>query len=282
MRIEDPVHLMEQYLQLRGRSDHTVTNYMRVVRAFEVAHHIRSRDDWEQVREEDVIEHLLKLKNAGKSASTVNQARAGLKYLFEEVLERPWELKIGCHKRPKKLPRVLTKNQVRDVINAMENRKHRLVAMTMYSAGLRVGEAVKLKPRDINSTAMCIHVRGGKGDKDRLAMLSQKFLEELRIYWKAQRPKDWLFPGKTQADHLSTRAVQQAVQEAGLVAGISQPVSPHVFRHSFATHLLEAGTPLPYIQKLLGHSSITTTMIYLEVASHRATAVTSPLDLLDS
>jgi site-specific recombinase XerD len=272
---------MEQYLQLRGRSEHTVTNYMRAVRAFEAAQHIRNRDDWEQVSEQDVIDHLLKLKKGGKAASTINQARSGLKFLFDEVLGRPWEMKIGCHKRPKKLPRVLTKGQVRDVIHAMGNRKHRLVTMTMYSAGLRVGEAVKLRPCDINSTAMCIHVRGGKGDKDRLAMLSQRFLEELRIYWKIHRPKEWLFPGKTQSDHLSTRAVQQAVQEAGLVAGIKQPVSPHVFRHSFATHLLEIGTPLPYIQKLLGHASVMTTMIYLEVASRKAAAVASPLDLLD-
>lgn len=282
MRIEDPVRLMEQYLQLKGRSDHTVTNYMRVVRAFEVAHHIRSRDDWEQVSEQDVINHLLKLKKEGKSASTVNQARAGLKYLFDEVLDRPWDLKIGCHKRPEKLPCVLAKSQIRDVIDAIGNRKHRLVVMTMYSAGLRVSEALRLKPRDINSTAMCIHVRGGKGDKDRLAMLSQRFLEELRVYWRIERPKDWLFPGKTKSKHLGARSVQRVIQQAGLAAGIKQPVSPHVFRHSFATHLLEAGTSLPYIQKLLGHTSINTTMIYLEVASHRAAAVTSPLDLLDS
>jgi site-specific recombinase XerD len=282
MRHEDPVHRMNQHLLLKGRSKHTISNYMRVVRKFEAERHLRSPEDWCNVSEEDVINYLLALKKKGRAASTINQARGALKVLFCTILDRPWNVKmIQCHKLPKRLPFVLSRNQVSAVIDAIPSRKHKVIAMTMYSGGLRLNETISLKPKDINSEAMTIHVRDGKGAKDRHVMLSAKLLRELRDYWKIERPKTWLFPSRKPGQHVDPATVQRAVKLAGEVAGVRQGVSPHTFRHSFATHLLENGTPLPYIQKLLGHASVNTTMIYLKIATQRVTAVPSPLDLID-
>jgi site-specific recombinase XerD len=152
--------------------------------------------------------------------------------------------------------------------------------LTTYAAGLRVSEVLGLKPADIDSDRMLIHVRQGKGRKDRMVMLSPTLQEELDLYIRWARPHHWLFPGANPAEHLHSRTLQRACQLTGEAAQISKRVTPHVLRHSFATHLLDAGTDLRVIQTLLGHASIRTTAIYTHVSTRRLQAVTSPLDRL--
>ena len=152
--------------------------------------------------------------------------------------------------------------------------------MALYSAGLRLSEATHLRVGDIDSETMRILVRSGKGQKGRYVMLSMRLLEILRDYWKNYRPKVWLFPGKNPGQPISSSAVQRFLKRARKAAGIKKRVAPHSLRHSFAVHLLQAGTNLKYIQELLGHSSINSTMIYLQLAPECAEAVQSPLDTL--
>jgi integrase/recombinase XerD len=191
----------------------------------------------------------------------------------EKALEQ-----IPFPKQEKRLPSVLSPEEVQRLLAAVKNRKHRLVLMVLYATGLRISEAVHLKVEDIDSARMVIRVRQGKGRKDRLAMLSPVLLEELRRYWRWDRPALWLFPGEDPATPLSISAVQRVCQRARRTAGIQKQASPHTLRHSFATHLLEAGTDLRLIQTVLGHRSVSTTQRYTHVAAARIGATTSPLD----
>jgi site-specific recombinase XerD len=160
----------------------------------------------------------------------------------------------------------------------MENLKHRAILMITYSAGLRISETARLKVSDIDSKRMMVRVQQGKGGKDRYTILSKTALECLRQYWKAYRPKEWLFEGQKEGTHICLSSIQQIFVEAKECAGITKPVSPHTLRHSFATHLIEAGTSLHHVQLLLGHRSPTTTTVYLHVSRINLAQVTSPLD----
>ncbi len=164
-------------------------------------------------------------------------------------------------------------------LGTITNLKHRAALMTAYAAGLRVSEVVNLKVTDIDSQRMVIRVQQGKGRKDRYVMLSPQLLLVLRSYWRAVRPKDWLFPGR-KATHLSVRMVQVACRQAHQASGLAKRVTVHTLRHSFATHLLEAGTDVRTIQLLLGHRSLATTACYTHVATTTVCATPSPLDLL--
>jgi site-specific recombinase XerD len=165
-------------------------------------------------------------------------------------------------------------------VRAIGNLKHRTVAIVLYGAGLRVTEALALQLRDVDSTRMVLTVRHGKGDQDRQVPLSSVLLEALRMYWRAYRPPSWLFPSKTGDQPLGPSTIQRAVKAAGSRAGIAKPVTPHTLRHSYATHLMEAGTDLRVIQTLLGHRSLRTTAIYTHVATERVRTTRSPLDAL--
>ena len=173
-------------------------------------------------------------------------------------------------RRPKKiarLPRVLSEQEVAKLIGALTNLKHRTIMTVLYSAGLRVGEVVRLKAGDIDSSRMLILVRAGKGRKDRFSILSPVTLETLRQYYRAYQPQKWLFPGAKPGSHITERTVQKVFVQAKDKAGIHKQATVHSLRHSFATHLLEAGTDLRYIQELLGHQSSKTTEIYTRVTS---------------
>ena len=268
---------LENYLVILGRSSSTVTVYVGGARDF-LRH---TKKELTELNPKDVFEYFLYLKKQRDLAdATINQRRAALQIFFEVILGSPLpKALLKYAKKPKRLPETLTTTEVTDLLQATDNVKHRTILMTLYSAGLRVSEASHLKPLDIDSKSMCIHIHGGKGQKDRQVMLSEKLLAQLREYWKIYRPKEWLFAGARSADPISSRSVQRMFKESALKAGIRKPVSPHCLRHSFATHLLEAGVSLPYIQQLLGHASIKTTMIYLRV-SPKSAEVTSPLDRL--
>jgi len=180
--------------------------------------------------------------------------------------------------KDKKLPVVLSKEEVKKILDASSNIKHKSILMLMYSGGLRVGEVIKLKPEDIDPNRKLIYIRVSKGRKDRYTLLSDVVLQTLREYWRKEKPKKWLFPSWNKERHITTRTVQKIFQNACRKAGIKKDVTVHSLRHSFATHLLESGIDLRYIQELLGHKSSKTTEIYTHVSRKNLSAIKNPLD----
>jgi integrase/recombinase XerD len=187
---------------------------------------------------------------------------------------------IPAPKKPHKLPVVLSPEEVQQFLGSVANTKHRTILTTCYAAGLRISEAVRLKPIDIDSQRMVIRVDQGKGQKDRYVMLSPKLLEILRSWWRVDRSRQWLFPSDIPGRHISKDAVEQACQKARRLSGIRKPITPHSLRHGFAVHLLESGTDVRTIQLLLGHRSLATTARYLRIATSKVCSTSSPLDLL--
>lgn len=183
-------------------------------------------------------------------------------------------------RKERKLPAILSQDEVRAVLDAVEKQRDRVLITIAYACGLRVSEVATLKVGDIDGKRMLVHVRSGKGRKDRLVPLAASLLELLRVWWQVMRPSEWLFPGMKPGAHVDTRTIQRAVQLAVKNAGIKKKVTPHTLRHCFATHLLEAGTDLRILQSLLGHSRIATTFRYHHVSRADVTATRSPLDLL--
>ena len=221
--------------------------------------------------------YLVEERNASRSYHT--QAVSALKILFDGVLRSP-ELAeaIPRPRREKRLPAVLSKEEIARLIAAARHPKHRLLLMLLYSSGLRVGEVVRLTVQDVDIERGLLRVRDGKGGKDRYTLLSAKALAELRSYQEVFRCARWLFEGGRDGRPYTVRSVQHVVQQCAARAGIPRAVTPHTLRHSFATHLLEAGTDLRYIQELLGHGSSRTTEIYTHVTAARLAKIRSPLD----
>ena len=213
--------------------------------------------------------------------SSICVATGALRFLYKVTLKRPWAVEeIPMPKRPRKLPEILSPEEVRHFLDAIINHKHRAILMTAYAAGLRVSEATHLKVTDIDSQRMMLRVEQGKGMKDRYVMLSPRLLDVLRTYWKSARPTRWMFPGEVPGQPITREAVGLACQKARRDAGITKPITPHSLRHAFATHLLESGADLRTIQLLLGHRSLATTARYLKVATTTVCATISPFDLL--
>jgi integrase/recombinase XerD len=268
---------MLEDLQRRNYSPRTQTTYVDHVARF-AEHFGRSPDD---LGPEEIRAYQLHLVERKVSWSLFNQAVCALRFLYRFTLPRDWSVdQIPYPRKSKRLPTVLSPEEVQRLIDATRNRKHRLVLMTLYATGLRVSEATHLQVQDIDSARMVIRVRQGKGQSDRLVMLSPILLDELRSYWRWCRPQLWLFPGSPPSKPIHVTAIQKACKRARLDAGISKPVSCHTLRHSFATHLLEGGTDLRLIQTLLGHRSVTTTQRYTHVATPRIVSTASPLDRL--
>lgn len=271
---------MEEELKLRGCSPRTSKAYLAWVRRF-AAHYRRPP---EQLGSEEVRAYLVDLlKVQGLSRSTLVQALCALKFFYIHVLHRSCdvdELRFGRGPR-KTLPRVLSESEVRRLLESATDLKEQTILMTLYSTGLRLKELIHLQVKDIDSDRMQIRVRQGKGAKDRNVLLSQTLLDVLRRYFRRYRPVSHLFYGQTPQQPLADRSVQRLVHRLSATAGLRPGVTTHTLRHSFATHLLEHGTELPYIQELLGHSSIKTTMLYARVSPHALRKVISPLDRLD-
>ena len=215
------------------------------------------------------------------SWSEVNQTVCALRFLYKVCLGKPWMIEhIPFPKQPKTLPVVLSREEVTELFEAVANVKHRTVLMTLYASGARVSEALALQIPDVDSRRMLLRIRQGKGGKDRYVPLSRTLLEHLRRYWRGYRPSSWLFPGRELHTPLTVGAVQKVCTRASRRARLSKKVSPHTFRHTFATHLLEAGTDLKTIQVLLGHHDLRTTSIYLHVAAQAPGHSRQALDLL--
>ena len=267
---------MSKELRLRNYSSGTIKVYLQHIKEF-----VRFfRKSPSELGKDDVNRYLLYLTEERQvSASYRNQAVSALKFFYGRVLKR--QVVIEELPRPRKefkLPAVLSKEEVSRLFAAVRNRKHLAILMLMYSSGMRVAEVVRLRPEDIDTDRHLIRVRGGKGHKDRYTILADIALDMLRDYYMSWKPEHFLFPGNRKGSHLSTRSVQSIVSEARKRAGIVKHFSTHALRHSFATHLLESGTDLRYIQELLGHKSTRTTQIYTHVTRRDIARIVSPLD----
>ena len=265
-------------LRIRNYAERTQGIY--VQRVVEMVRHFERSPA--ELTKEEVRDYLRQLKEGQRvSRSAFAQVIGALRFLYRVTLDRPEMVPHLPYPRLKRRsPVVLSAEEVVRLLRAIGNLKHRTVAMVLYGAGLRITEALALQLRDVDSARMVLTVRHGKGDQDRQVTLSSVLLEALRVYWRAYRPSTCLFPGQKADQPLGPSTIQRAVKAAQLKAGIAKPASPHTLRHSYATHLMEAGTDLRVIQTLLGHRSLRTTAIYTHVATERVRTTRSPLDAL--
>jgi site-specific recombinase XerD len=265
-----------QKLVLKRYSKHTVRTYVSLFERF-----INNYKDQEllSINEVNIREYLHSLANKNFSISYINQMVNAIKFYYEVVMEMPNRFyAIERPHKEKKLPKVISKEEVAAIINNTNNIKHKCIVCLLYSAGLRRAELLNLKLTDIDSKRMVINVRNGKGNKDRITMLSPTVLDDLRSYFLEWKPKEYLFEGSKGKAYSGESVLK--IKRAAQKAGIKKRVFPHMLRHSFATHLLEAGTDLRYIQVLLGHSSTRTTEIYTRVAINTIKTIESPIDAL--
>lgn len=271
---------MIQAMQIRNLSPYTQDNYLRAVTKLATFYH-RSPD---RITQEDIKNYMFQLVLAHKSSwSTCNVIAAGLKFFYEKVLDRHHLVfNIATARKPVKLSQILTTEEVSHLLKTIKNLKHKALIMTAYAGGLRLRELIALRVSDIDSKRMAIRVQSGKGDKERYTLLSEKLLVVLREYWKAEKPKEWLFPGKNPNKPMSSRNAQVAFERAKVRAGITKQGSIHLLRHAFATHLLNAGADIFTIKQLLGHRSLNSTLRYLRGADKILQTTRSPLDLLTS
>lgn len=263
-------------LELKKYANNTVKTY---VSCFEAFINYYKNSKLMELNENDIRNYLQLLIQQKKSNSYINQAVNSIKFYYEIVLGMP--NRFYAIERPRNqqaLPKVISKEEVLAIINNTNNIKHKCIVSLLYSAGLRRSELLNLKLNDIDSKRMLIRVNASKGNKDRMTLLSKNVLEDLRGYFKEYKPKDWLFEG-SKGGKYSAESVVKIIKRSCFKAKIKRNVTPHILRHSFATHLLEAGTDLRYIQTLLGHNSSKTTEIYTHVAINSFDMIKNPLDL---
>jgi site-specific recombinase XerD len=264
-------------LQIRNYSPKTIKTYISHVAAFAAF----CGQSPEHLGPEDIRRWQVYLVAQKQSWSKFNQAVCALKFFYRITLPRDWDVEmIPFGKRPKKLPVVLGPEEVSQLLAAVTSPSIKMILTTLYATGLRISEALALTPQDIDSTRMLVRVRCGKGQKERFVPLSPKLLTELREYYRRTRPDTVLFPSIYPPRPINPGTVQQACRRAATAAGITKLVTPHVLRHSYATSLLEAGVDIIAIQHLLGHSSLSTTLIYLHCRRPYLEGLSSPLEWL--
>ena len=265
-------------MQLRGLAPTTQRSYLHYVADFAAFYNASPEHlDLEAIRQYEL--YLLHEKKL--SPESINTFVSAVQFLYLTTLEMPWGKECFPRvRRAHKLPVVLSPDEVARFFAAVPSLKYRAALMTCYGAGLRISEAVALKISDIDSARMLLRVEQGKGAKDRYAMLSARLLAVLRAYWRAQRPQLWLFPSWRPSRHISSGTLQQVCREVSRQLGFDKRITAHTLRHSFATHLLEAGTDMRVIQMLLGHSRIDTTARYTAVSPQVVSHTLSPLDRL--
>jgi integrase/recombinase XerD len=270
---------MDNAMLLRGMAERTRESYLAAVTRL-ARHYHRPPDQLSPEEVQAYLVHMLREEHLAWSTCSI--AVHAFRFLYHTTLGRPATVfMIPGPKSRQTLPEILSPAEVRRVIEATVTRKQRALLATTYGAGLRVSEVVRLQLRHIDTDRMCLRIEQGKGGKDRDTLLSPRLLEELRAYWKQYRPREWLFPGREGKRPLDVSTAQKFYYAAKGRAGITKRGGIHALRHAFATHLLEAGTDLPTIQRLLGHGDIGTTMRYLHLARRTILKTTSPLDWLD-
>ena len=276
MNIHTALQLTENKLFIKRNSKSTRDNYLSELRVFFAFFNSKKPDELER---SDIDIYLLYLAKKNYSNSKLNLAINAIKYFYENVCghERAY-YEIDRPQCELHLPTVLSKDEVARIFSMIDNLKHKTLLITIYSSGLRISELLNLKVSDIDSSRMVMYVHNGKGRKDRLTPLSVKLLELLRAYYKKYRPDTYLFEGYKSGMQYSSTSVRKILKRAVKKTGIKKRVTPHTLRHSYATHLLESGIDLRYIQVLLGHSSPATTQIYTHVSTGRILSVESPFD----
>ncbi len=272
------VKLEELFIQRMSScnwSKSTVENYASQVHRF--LQQFKNRERAKEISADDIEKYLLQ-------KSVVNSrkhARCAIQAFYKLVVNQPMKLSnIPWPKGEKKLPQPLDVSDIKKILSVCDNLKHRSIIMLLYGCGLRVGEVINLKPNDIDSKRMVINIIAGKGKKDRQVMLPESLLFMLRQYFKTYRPKEYLFNGQNQNAQYTARSINEFLKTYAAKAGVKERLYAHLLRHCFATHLLEAGTDISVIQKLLGHNHLKTTQIYTHVSTSLISKVNSPLSLL--
>ena len=272
---------MIRAMELRNLAKNTQRYYLSAV--IGIAKHYQQSPD--ELTQEMIEDYLLYLKNDKRNATgTCAAALAGIKFFYNHVADKQIPVDCRFSKKRTKLPMVLTQEEIWHIINAAKNLKHRMLLMTTYSAGLRAFEVAALKPENIDSKRMLINIEKGKGGHQRYTILSIRLLKELRRYYKTYQPQNYLFPSSynhRKNQMLTYPSVRMIYEKARKKAGIKKGIGIHTLRHSFATHLLEAGYDIRRIQVLMGHQRLSTTMIYLHVSRETLSKIPSPLDLFD-
>jgi integrase/recombinase XerD len=270
---------VKRELLLRNYSQKTIKAYLSCLRKF--VKYFQPRHPRE-LTVDDIREYLLHLITEEKhSSGTVNQSFNALRLLYVDLYDMPFV--IGTLPRPrreKRLPDVLNEDEIGRLFSSVDNTKHRVMLMLAYASGLRVSELVRIRIEDIDGPRGVIHIRDAKGKRDRFTILPESLRGQLLVYWGEYElgKRGWLFPGYKPTQHLSERSIQAVLHRALDRAEIKKPITMHTLRHSFATHLLERGTDIRYIQTLLGHQSVRTTEIYTHVSKKEIGKIRSPLD----
>ncbi|HHY26163.1 MAG TPA: tyrosine-type recombinase/integrase [Desulfitobacterium dehalogenans] len=276
MSLQKDLEAMEQQLILRGFSDKTRKVYLGHASRFFQA----IKKDPRNISKDDIRSYLAaQLEERKKSHAYVSQALSSIKFLFKHILRQSIDsMDIPRPKKEQKLPQVLSQAEVAKILSTVKNIKHRSILIITYSSGLRVSEAVTLTLNDLHPDRKLVRIKQGKGRKDRYTLLSDTAMKVLNEYITYYKPKKWLFSGEDPETHISERTVQVIFKNALAKSGIKKDLSVHSLRHSFATHLLESGTDLRYIQELLGHKSSKTTEIYTHVSNKDLGRIKNPLD----
>ena len=273
--IEATLKRMKEELKLVGYSPTTVSSYHGAAGRF--LRYVSKPSN--RLTHDDVRSYMLHLTEAKYSSSTINQHHFAIRFLYRDVLKKKaFRMEQRLHKRPKRVPIVLAREEVEKLIEAATDLRYQTIWMTLYASGLRLSEAARLRLSDIDSEAMQLLVRDGKGQKDRYTVLPQSLLEQLRTYYRVYRPTDWFFYGRDRQHPPVLRTLQKVFKEDKTRAGIRKRATPHSLRHAFATHSMEDGANLLYIRDMLGHRAIQSTLIYLKVTAEGISRLVNPLD----
>lgn len=270
---EDKMDNFIQYLKIRKLSKRTIEAYAYYNKEFLNF----ARKSQKSITQRDILNYLEKLADRDMSESTMNLAYSALKCYYGRIYKRKFFINLPRAKKSKKLPEVLSAGEVRSMIDGVENLKHKCILSALYGCGLRVSEAIKIKMDDIDCERGMLTVRQAKGKKDRYTILPRKITGTLKTQKELKGGNDYLFTGRN-GGHITAASVDKIVKTAARKAGIKKNISAHSLRHSFATHLLEDGTDIRYIQALLGHARLETTQVYTKVTNPALKKIKSPLD----
>jgi integrase/recombinase XerD len=275
---QDVLEKFKQELIVSGYTQQTLKTYLTYVREFL----LQLKKPVDQTQREDVIAFIASKKTQGNASNaTLALIYSALRYFFHTFLRKKIVDEIKMPKKAKKLPTVLTPNEVASLIMTAKRGRNRLIVEFLYSSGVRVSEATKIKVDDLDLNERTARVRGGKGNKDRIIILSKRWIKDLKKYLKRKKfPSEFVFSKRTNPKPISADTIQRIIKKATEKAGIKKHVTPHSLRHSYATHLLEGGENIRKIQELLGHSNLSTTQIYTKVSTEELKKVQSPLDRL--
>lgn len=277
MSYKNYLNLMIKQLKLKGCTEGTIKAYVACVK--KVLNHLNT--PVEQITSEDISEYFYQMISENLANSTINQNHSILVFFFAHTLNKPEVIRsLPYMKRYKKLPEILSFEELESIFRTAPNLRYKAIFMLMYSSGLRIGEVIRLKVSDIDSKQMKLLVRQGKGNKDRYTVLSERTLCCLRDYYRAYGPDEWLFfPYRNKSKYIARATVQKIFKSTVTAVGINKKVTPHSLRHAFACHLLENDTNIYAIKTLLGHSSLQSTQVYLQLSPAHVFSTKSPLDL---